>query len=175
MSTALKYVQGLADRTDFGICPPMMDMLRNKVEGLAFIGLSLTRKQQKQKIDEDVCVDSIHASTTTTISSPAHSGTVTRQSQFDFNEVQDREYKYICSTNDDGWLCGGGEGEGSYKLPCVDSAHCGEWDQSERVNVWRNRYLDVLLFVQSVCLAISWHVWYTLPLTLPLNASLSLM
>ena len=31
---------------------------------------------------------------------------VTRQSQFDFDLLQDREYKYFCSTNDDGWLVG---------------------------------------------------------------------
>jgi hypothetical protein len=33
---------------------------------------------------------------------------VSRQTQFDFNAIQDRSYKYFVATNDDGWLCGGG-------------------------------------------------------------------
>jgi hypothetical protein len=54
------------------------------------------------------------------------------------NQVQDREYKYIQSTNDDGWLVGGGEPGPpvSYKLAAKDTAHveimrigtyCPEW------------------------------------------------
>ncbi|KAJ1414130.1 hypothetical protein B484DRAFT_335325, partial [Ochromonadaceae sp. CCMP2298] len=34
-----------------------------------------------------------------------------------------RQYQYLVSTNDDGWLCGGGESGESYKLPSPDSAH----------------------------------------------------
>ena len=47
------------------------------------------------------------------------------KSAFDLNAVQDREYEYIFSTNDDGWLVGGGEPgpPRSYKLPAPDSAH----------------------------------------------------
>mmetsp|Transcript_22336 Transcript_22336/g.42305 ORF Transcript_22336/g.42305 Transcript_22336/m.42305 type:complete len:874 (-) Transcript_22336:243-2864(-) len=38
-----------------------------------------------------------------------HPGTVTRQTAFDFNELQDRNYKYVSSTDRSGWLAGGGE------------------------------------------------------------------
>jgi len=38
-----------------------------------------------------------------------HPGSVTRQTAFDFNELQDRDYKYVSSTDDSGWLAGGGE------------------------------------------------------------------
>ena len=31
---------------------------------------------------------------------------VSRQTAFDFDLLQDRDYKYFCSTNDDGWLVG---------------------------------------------------------------------
>ena len=49
-----------------------------------------------------------------------HPGTVSRQTQYDFNELQDRQYKYVSSVGPEGWRAGGGEiGEG--KLP--DEAH----------------------------------------------------
>jgi hypothetical protein len=38
-----------------------------------------------------------------------HPDTVTRQTAFDFNEVQDRTYKYVSSTSAQGWQAGGGE------------------------------------------------------------------
>jgi hypothetical protein len=38
-----------------------------------------------------------------------HSDTVTRQTAFDFNELQDRQYKYVSSTDSSGWKAGGGE------------------------------------------------------------------
>jgi hypothetical protein len=53
----------------------------------------------------------------------AHKATVTRQTQFDLNDIQDRKYEYFASTNDDGWLCGGGENGDHCKLPAKDSAH----------------------------------------------------
>ena len=46
------------------------------------------------------------------------------QGYWDFNMIQDREYKFVATTNDDGWLVGGGEsGKDSFKLPNKDSAH----------------------------------------------------
>ena len=53
--------------------------------GLAFIGLSLSRYT-----DGDF----------------TNKKSISRQSQFDFDLLQDREYKYFSSTNDDGWLVG---------------------------------------------------------------------
>ena len=38
-----------------------------------------------------------------------HPETVTRQTAFDFNELQDRSYKYVSSTDPSGWRAGGGE------------------------------------------------------------------
>lgn len=42
-----------------------------------------------------------------------HPDTVTRQTAFDFNELQDREYKYVSSTDSSGWKAGGGEKGGN--------------------------------------------------------------
>ena len=72
------------------------------MDGLAFLGLSLTR-----------------------FSEEGHPKSATHQTAFDLNEVQDREYEYIFSTNDDGWLAGGGEPgpPKSYKLAAKDSSH----------------------------------------------------
>lgn len=83
--------------------PPVLDPTKSKVDGLAFLGLSLARKSVDQ----------------------GHPDSVTHQSFFDLNKVLDREYKWIFSTNDDGWLVGGGEPGPpiSYKLPAPDSAH----------------------------------------------------
>eukprot|EP00574_Skeletonema_japonicum_P002783 CAMPEP_0201714002 /NCGR_PEP_ID=MMETSP0593-20130828/639_1 /ASSEMBLY_ACC=CAM_ASM_000672 /TAXON_ID=267983 /ORGANISM="Skeletonema japonicum, Strain CCMP2506" /LENGTH=714 /DNA_ID=CAMNT_0048203223 /DNA_START=46 /DNA_END=2190 /DNA_ORIENTATION=- len=66
-----------------------------------------------------------------------HADTVTRQSEFDFNELQDRDYKYVSSTDEQGWLAGGGErrdpyskvseeevGDGTkHKIPAADTVH----------------------------------------------------
>jgi len=42
-----------------------------------------------------------------------HPDTVTRQTAFDFNELQDRQYKYVSSTDASGWMAGGGERGGT--------------------------------------------------------------
>lgn len=82
--------------------PPVLDPENSKLDGLAFIGLSLCRKSER-----------------------GHPDTGTHQQAFDLDRVQDRDYQYIFSTNDDGWLVGGGEPgpPHSYKLPARDSAH----------------------------------------------------
>lgn len=69
---------------------------------MAFLGLSLARKSDR-----------------------GHPESVTHQIAFDLNDVIDRSYEYLQSTNDDGWLVGGGEPRPpkSYKLPAKDSAH----------------------------------------------------
>ena len=75
------------------------------VRGLNFVGLSLSRNAWPE----------IETS---------NNASVTRQTQFDFNGIQDRAYDYLCETNDDGWLVGGGEGgDRSYVLHNPDSAH----------------------------------------------------
>lgn len=80
--------------------PPFLSPSEVRQDGLAFIGLCLSR-----------------------YSPEGHSKTMTRQDVFDFNILQDREYSYVAATSDDGWLVGGGEREDSYKLPGADSAH----------------------------------------------------
>lgn len=45
-----------------------------------------------------------------------HPKSITRQTAFDFNEVQDREYKYVSSTDAMGWRAGGGEMGGPLKM-----------------------------------------------------------
>lgn len=84
--------------------PQLFDCNQSKIDGLAFIGLNLSR----------------HSDDTRT-----NGSSVTRQSQYDFNLLQDRNYDYLQSTNDDGWLVGGGEADDSFKLPSADSGHCG--------------------------------------------------
>lgn len=66
--------------------PPKLDRDRCTIDGLAFIGLSLAQHQD---------------------GADTHQESVTRQLRFDFNEVQDRAYKYFVSTDDNGWLAGG--------------------------------------------------------------------
>jgi hypothetical protein len=83
--------------------PPVLDPAKHKRDGLAFLGLSLTRHS----------------------SGVGHADSVTHQTAFDLNQVLDRDYEHIFSTNDDGWLVGGGEPgpPHSYKLAAKDSAH----------------------------------------------------
>ena len=50
-------------------------------------------------------------------STVGHPDTVTRQTVFDFNELQDREYKYVSSTDATGWRAGGGERGGRSVQP----------------------------------------------------------
>ena len=82
--------------------PPVLDKYHSKVDGLAFLGLSLSRKGKR-----------------------GHPNSVTHQQAFDLDLVQDRDYEHVFSTNDDGWLVGGGEPgpPTSYKLAATDSAH----------------------------------------------------
>lgn len=55
-------------------------------------------------------------------SSLGHPDTVTRQTAFDFNELQDRQYKYVSSTDSSGWMAGGGERGGNIPVPQDDES-----------------------------------------------------
>jgi hypothetical protein len=72
------------------------------VDGSAFLGLSLCRRSEQ-----------------------GHPDSETHQVSFDFNEILDRNNDYILSSDDDGWLAGGGEPgpPKSYKLAAKDAAH----------------------------------------------------
>ena len=79
------------------------DAAAGDLRGLLFIGLGLSRASSAFS---------------------ANPGTVSRQTQFDFDALQDRDYEFLCGVNDDGWLVGGGEGgAASFNLPSPDSAH----------------------------------------------------
>jgi len=82
--------------------PPVLKPESSKIDGNAFLGLSLARKSDR-----------------------GHPESVTHQIAFDLNDVMDRSYEYMSSTNDDGFLIGGGEpgAPKSYKLPAKDSAN----------------------------------------------------
>jgi hypothetical protein len=84
---------------------PWLDMADTHTDGLAFIGIPLTRN---------------HAASQRMLS---HNSSITRQKQFDFNRAIDRGYQYFGGTSDDGWLVAGGESGASFKLPNRDSAH----------------------------------------------------
>ncbi|KAL3910656.1 MAG: hypothetical protein SGARI_002018 [Bacillariaceae sp.] len=82
--------------------PPVLDPSKSKVDGLAFLGLSLAQNSEQ-----------------------GHAESATHQTAFDLNNVLDRDYEFLFSTNDDGWLVGGGEPgpPTTYKLAAKDSAH----------------------------------------------------
>ena len=54
-------------------------------------------------------------------------GSVTHQAEWDLNRLQDRRFQYVSKTDDQGWLCGGGESTTStftsFRIPAPDSAH----------------------------------------------------
>lgn len=90
-------------------CPPFVDPTNMNdplspphavVDGLAMVGLSLTRRSMR-----------------------GHPASSTHQTAFDLDRFTDRSYRYVASTSDDGWLVGGGEPIDSSKLPAADSAH----------------------------------------------------
>mmetsp|Transcript_35255 Transcript_35255/g.71410 ORF Transcript_35255/g.71410 Transcript_35255/m.71410 type:complete len:1096 (+) Transcript_35255:1-3288(+) len=58
-------------------------------------------------------------------SAVGHPDTITRQTAFDFNELQDRNYKYVSSTDNSGWLAGGGESANG-PMPDVSTSLSGD-------------------------------------------------
>jgi hypothetical protein len=68
-------------------------------------------------------------------SSVGHPDTVTRQTVFDFNELQDREYKFVSSTDATGWRAGGGERGGRTSQPSpVDFDEESDYNQQQNSN-----------------------------------------
>lgn len=101
-STFLSALLAPAEVSSVVSMPPVLQPSCSKVDGLAFLGLSLQRKSEN-----------------------GHPASKTHQTAFDLDQVQDRDYKYIFSTDDNGWLVAGGEPgpPTSYKLGAADSAH----------------------------------------------------
>eukprot|EP01052_Picozoa_sp_SAG31_P044488 SAG31_NODE_7776_length_1599_cov_1.872667_1_plen_409_part_10 len=82
---------------------PWLEPEDTKVDGLAFLGLSFARNTPAEPL--------------------SNTGTISRQTQFDFSPLLDRTYSQFAGTSDDGWLAGGGENGDSFKLTARDSAH----------------------------------------------------
>ena len=84
----------------------------------------LTESRAAQEMMDDSLIDETLSPYAVTIglslsrrhSSLGHPDTVTRQTAFDFNELQDRQYKYVSSTDKYGWRAGGGEPGGPVKV-----------------------------------------------------------
>jgi hypothetical protein len=104
--------------------PPVLDPSKSRVDGLAFLGLSLAREGPR-----------------------GHPASVTHQTALDLDAVQDRDYEHIFSTNDDGWLVGGGEPgpPHSFKLPAQDSAHVEVMRIGTYEPTWGGVYADHII------------------------------
>ena len=74
--------------------PPVLDPANSKVDGLAFLGLSLARNHGRTIREVDGSL---------TQGGTGHCDTLTHQISFDLNEVLDRNYDYLSSTDDSGW------------------------------------------------------------------------
>lgn len=72
--------------------PPVLDPENSKVDGLAFLGLSLARNHY-HAINEDDDKEQMLG----------HPDSYTHQTAFDLNEVIDRDYEFLQSTDDNGW------------------------------------------------------------------------
>eukprot|EP00531_Pseudo-nitzschia_arenysensis_P001327 CAMPEP_0116129984 /NCGR_PEP_ID=MMETSP0329-20121206/8215_1 /TAXON_ID=697910 /ORGANISM="Pseudo-nitzschia arenysensis, Strain B593" /LENGTH=556 /DNA_ID=CAMNT_0003624287 /DNA_START=85 /DNA_END=1755 /DNA_ORIENTATION=- len=109
--------------------PPVLDPVNSKVDGLAFLGLSLARNHYygrgEGKDGEEGKAAANDEGYNKEGEKLGHPDSYTHQVAFDLNQVIDREYKYIQATDDNGWLVGGGEAgpPTSYKLALLDSAH----------------------------------------------------
>mmetsp|Transcript_8956 Transcript_8956/g.22171 ORF Transcript_8956/g.22171 Transcript_8956/m.22171 type:complete len:575 (-) Transcript_8956:1510-3234(-) len=109
--------------------PPVLDPINSKVDGLAFLGLSLARNHYYGRGEGKDGEEGKSAANDEDYNKEGeklgHPDSYTHQVAFDLNQVIDREYKYLQATDDNGWLVGGGEAgpPTSYKLALLDSAH----------------------------------------------------
>lgn len=111
--------------------PPVLDKVNSKVDGLAFLGLSLARNhyygrgEGKDGEEGGKSAGNHNDLNETQGQRLGHPDSYTHQTAFDLNKVIDRDYEFLQATDDNGWLVGGGEAgpPTSYKLPLLDSAH----------------------------------------------------
>ena len=78
--------------------PPVLDPENSKVDGLAFLGLSLARNHYWGDIDSEE-----PQGEEAKPQGLGHPDSYTHQTAFDLNEVIDREYEFLQSTDDNGW------------------------------------------------------------------------
>ena len=80
--------------------PPVLDPVKSKVDGLAFLGLSLARNHYHRDDDVVVADDDQNKNQQ---QQRGHPDSYTHQTAFDLNDVIDRDYEFLQSTDDNGW------------------------------------------------------------------------
>lgn len=98
---------------------PLSEPKDSRVGSLGFLGLCLARKGTRGDPDS-----------------------ATFQESFDLDLLQDRDCKYVCSTNDGGWLAGGGE-PGVKDSAHVEIMHIGNYAEDGH-NITENFIVECL-------------------------------
>ena len=87
--------------------PPVLDPINSKVDGLAFLGLSLARNHYygrgEGKDGKEGGNNNKDDADTGRGKKLGHPDSYTHQVAFDLNKVIDREYEFIQATDDSGW------------------------------------------------------------------------
>lgn len=89
--------------------PPVLDKTNSKVDGLAFLGLSLARNHyygrgEGKDGEEGKDADGNHKDPKEDRGQKlGHPDSYTHQTAFDLNQVIDRDYEFLQATDDNGW------------------------------------------------------------------------
>ena len=87
--------------------PPFLDPINSKVDGLAFLGLSLSRNHYFGRGEGKDGEEGKSAANDEGYDKEGqklgHPNSYTHQTAFDLNQVIDRDYKYLQATDDNGW------------------------------------------------------------------------
>ena len=87
--------------------PPVLDPINSKVDGLAFLGLSLSRNHYYGRGEGKDGEEGKSASNDEDYNKEGeklgHPDSYTHQTAFDLNQVIDRDYEFLQATDDNGW------------------------------------------------------------------------
>lgn len=87
--------------------PPVLDPINSKVDGLAFLGLSLSRNHYYGRGEGKDGEEGKSASSDEDYNKEGeklgHPNSYTHQTAFDLNQVIDRDYEFLQATDDNGW------------------------------------------------------------------------
>ena len=87
--------------------PPVLDPINSKVDGLAFLGLSLSRNHYYGRGEGKDGEEGKGASNDEDYNKEGeklgHPDSYTHQTAFDLNQVIDRDYEFLQATDDNGW------------------------------------------------------------------------
>lgn len=87
--------------------PPVLDPINSKVDGLAFLGLSLARNHYygrgEGKDGQEGKATAKSDDNEKGGEKLGHPDSYTHQTAFDLNQVIDRDYQFLQSTDDNGW------------------------------------------------------------------------